>query len=140
MALDIKQCKLLDPDYFRVVVKFKLFVLVQGKLISRKNNPQYAEVSKEAMEITNAQLLQLWRRAFILPDSQEVVLSHFSLFDNAFHAQANINNVTYDFLHQMKMDNMNMMREVFEYQYVRRKIIPAENERLMMIVSQPWET
>jgi len=136
MALHIKQCKLLDPDYFRVVVKFKLFVLVQGKLMSRKNNLLYNEVLKEASKITNAPLLPLWRRTFFLPDNEELVLSHFSLFDNAFHAEANINNVTYEFLHQTMMDNMNMMREVFKYQYVHRKMMPEANERLMM-VSQP---
>src|SRR5687767_13324700 len=87
MALHTKQCKLLDPDYFSVVVKFKLFVLVQGKLISRNNNSFYYEVFKEAREMTNTELLPLWRRTFFLPDNQEVVLSHLSLFDDAFHAQ-----------------------------------------------------
>ena len=137
MAVHIRQCKLLDPDYFMVVVKFKLFALVQGKLISRKNNLLYNELLKEVREIIDAPLLPLWRRTFFLPDNQAVVLSHFSLFDNAFHAQVNVNNVTYEFLHQMKMNYMNMMREVFNYQYVRRKAMPAENERSMMVVSQP---
>ena len=137
MALQIKQCKLLDPDYFRVVVKFKLFMLFQGKLITRKDNLLYNEVLQETMEITTAPLLPLWRRTFFLPDNHEVVLSHFSLFDNAFHAQVNINNVTYEFLHQMKTDNMNMMREVFNYQYFSRKLVPAEYERSMMVVSHP---
>jgi len=130
MALHIQECKLLDPDYFKVIVKFKLFVLVQGKLISRSNNLLHYEVFKEAREVTKIELLPLWRRTFFLPDSQEVVLSHLSLFDNAFHAQANINNITYEFLHQMKTDNMTMMREVFEYQYARRKGMPAENEKI----------
>ena len=85
---------------------------------------------KEAREVTNTELLPLWRRTFFLPDNQEVVLNHLSLFDDAFHAQANIDNITYEFLHQMKRDNMNMMREVFEYQYVRIKMMPVENERI----------
>jgi AcrR family transcriptional regulator len=57
MALHIQECKLLDPDYFKVIVKFKLFVLVQGKLISRNNNLSYCEVFKEAREITEKDFL-----------------------------------------------------------------------------------
>jgi AcrR family transcriptional regulator len=116
MAEETAGCERLDPDYFRVVVKFKVFVLVQSQLARKKDHAVFGTVLNEVRDITNKPLLPLWQKTFSLPNDMELVLQHFSLYRNAFNAQATMDNVTYDFLHDMMVDSLNLMREVFKYQ------------------------
>lgn len=133
IAKEIQGCETLDPDCFKVVIKYKLFALVQGQLARRANNALFVNVLTKVRAIINIPLLPLWRKAFNLPDNKELVLQHFSLFKNAFNAQANIDNLTYEFLHNMMIESCDMMREVFRHQRVANKRINQfENETIVI--------
>ncbi len=125
MAIETKKCDVLDPDYFKVIVEFKMFVLVQGQLALKQDHSLYGSVVNEARQMMDKHLLPLWRETFNLPDDDELVSQQFSLFRNAFYAQANFDNLNYTFLHNMMKTNLRMMHEIFRHQYASRKNVTS---------------
>jgi len=115
MALETQHCKSLDPDYFKLVLKYKLSALVQGQLAKHTKNPSYGSVLKETSRIAEHALLPLWRKAFNLPDDPELVRNHFALFRNAFHARAQFEKLTYQLLHEVMAETNHMMLKIFRH-------------------------
>jgi AcrR family transcriptional regulator len=115
MAKETEHCQTLDPDYFKVVVKYKLCTLVQAQLDWEINNVLCNTVVEEVRETLERPLIPLWCKAFDLPDDPGLAHRHFTLFKNNFFGHSNTKTIKLELLHNMMIEARDVMQEIFKY-------------------------
>ncbi len=116
MVTDIQRCKTLDPDFLTVVIKHKLYVLMQFRLASMNHDPWLRKITNGISQLVDQAAFPLWRTYFNLPREVTLVSRHLNLCRNGFLAHAKIEMLTYEYLHTFILATREMMEEVFEYQ------------------------
>ncbi len=125
MALEIPDCKSVDPDFFLLVVKYKICLLFQGQLLRKSNHPKYASVFMEVTGILDRPFLPLWSKFIHREDDTETALKYFTLFRDSFYARANFENVSYSFLHNLLTDSQTVINEMFSADPQPKEAMPG---------------
>lgn len=114
MALEIPDCKKIDPDFFLLIVKYKWCFLFQAQLLKRSNCANYETTYQEVSNIVNEPLLPLWAQHIRREYNTDTNLRYFNIFRDRFFARANDENMSYLFLHNLFTESEAVIKEIFE--------------------------
>jgi AcrR family transcriptional regulator len=125
MALEIPECKKIDPDFFVLIVKYKWCFLFQGQLLRRSNFANYEATFLEVTNILDRPLLPLWCQHIRREDNMDTILKYFNLFRDQFYARANGENMSYMFLHNLFTESEGVIKEIVETTTQPNKALPG---------------
>lgn len=121
MALEIPECKKVDPDFLLLIVKYKWCFLFQGQLLRRSNLDDYEATFLEVARILDTPFLPLWCQHIQREDNMELASKYFSLFRDSCYARVNGDNISYLFLRNLLTESEAVIEEI-------SKITPQRNE------------
>ena len=118
IAGEIARCQNIDPDLLLLIVKHKVFFLVESQLLVKRRPAQIDDQIDEAGRIVNEELLPLWRKTNELPHDDSVALAYLNIIRHFFYAQVDAAHINYEFLHKLTVDTKEVMDKVIMERYV----------------------
>jgi len=112
MAFEISLCRTLDPDYFQVVLKYKVCVLFQGQLLRKESIKAYKKVRMDVSEILDKEFLPLGSEFINLTHDPETARQFFDIVKNSFFLKANFYNLDYELIHSSLFEAKQLMKRV----------------------------
>ena len=99
VAAQIQHCDTVDPDLLRVIVKEKIFFLVEAQLLV-KGKPLKTKVdTNEAGRIIADEVVALWRKHNDPLTDMKSALANVDSIRHFFYARINPRNISYKYLH-----------------------------------------
>jgi len=99
VAAEIQQCDTIDPDLLMMIVKEKIFFLVEAQLLV-KGKPLKAKIdTTEAGRIITDGVVALWRKQNESFTDVESALATVDIIRHFFYARIDAQNINYQFLH-----------------------------------------
>jgi len=111
---DLKHIKTIDPEYFQVVVKYKVPVMFQMQLLRCKNMPALRNIAEVIDQKENVILGDLWNDYLGFCDNPDLAIRYFIVVRDMFYTRASLQNLTYDFLHDLITEAKVVMQQITE--------------------------
>ncbi len=97
---DAAACKVIDPEYLMVMVKYKLAVLAHVQLVRNKNKLYYYGAHKEIDEKIGETILTIWSEYVSMQHDPNTALKYHGVVRDMLLTRISPENFNYNNLHQ----------------------------------------
>ena len=104
IAVEISGLRNIDPDLLYLIVKHKLFFLVESQLLVKGRHALNCRNIDEAGDIINKELLALWGNTQGVPGDMSVAYGYLNIIRHFIYARIDAKNISYDFLHKLSVE------------------------------------
>jgi AcrR family transcriptional regulator len=101
VAVEIQHCNTIDPDLLLVIVKEKIFFLVEGQLLVKGNLLKGKVDTTEAGRIVTDEVVALWQNLNEPFTDWKSALATVDIIRHYFYARIDAQNMNYKFLHTL---------------------------------------
>ena len=115
---EIRKCKAIDRDLLHLIVRYKVFFLVESQLLI-KSKPVNAKGDIDvAGKILGEEFLALLKKSSSkLPEDSSLTLAYLDILRYFFYARINSNNINYQFLRQLTSETVAIMNKLTVEKY-----------------------
>jgi AcrR family transcriptional regulator len=113
---EISHIKTIDPEYFQIVVAYKVSALFQMQLYRCKNNPAFYNAAEMIDQREDVILRGLWSDYLGFGDNPDLAMRYFALVRDMFYSRVSLQNLTYEFQRKLATEATMLVREIAEEQ------------------------
>lgn len=112
---EISSIKTIDPDWFKIAIKFKVQIIFQRQLLRCKKNSVFYQAA-EALDQEAGLLSELWSEYLGLgyAQSRDLAIRHFCMVRDMFYTRASLQNLTYEFIHSVFSEAKILLHQIAE--------------------------
>ena len=114
---ELRKCNVVDPDLLHLIVRYKLFFMVESQLVKGKSLRNFEEASK----IISKEFLPLWKKTIQLPEDSSVAMPYLDILRQFFYARINSDNINYQFLRQLVSETKDVFLQVAKEKNIFRQ-------------------
>ncbi|HEY5825936.1 MAG TPA: TetR/AcrR family transcriptional regulator, partial [Cyclobacteriaceae bacterium] len=74
---ELKEIKTIDPDYFHLVVRYKVEVMFQMQILRNKNHKSFYQVAEQINKVQEDVFRKLWSEYLCLEDRPHLAVRYF---------------------------------------------------------------
>jgi|WetSurMetagenome_2_1015567.scaffolds.fasta_scaffold68100_1 AcrR family transcriptional regulator len=101
---EISRLKQFDPDYLKVLIKYKHTAFVQMQLRKNLDNPVFKEAFHQVRRKTEKGILAIWSDFIKIPDNPSLALQLWDILRDLFFIRLNVHSLTLEFLQELVED------------------------------------
>lgn len=112
IAAEMAGCEKIDPDLLLLIVKYKIFILVESQLVLKSKSLSSFKDLEEASKILSEAFLDLWRRSSgtkEIPKNINLTSAYLNVLRHFFYAQINPENINYKFLRTLIIETKGVL-------------------------------
>ena len=113
---EISHIKTIDPEYFQVVVAYKVSALFQMQLYRCKNNPAFYNAAEMIDQKEDVILRGLWSDYLGFGDKPDLAMRYFTIVRDMFYARVSLQNLTYEFQRKLATEARMLVHQMAEEQ------------------------
>lgn len=113
IGMEIADCKRIDPDLLKLLVRQKEFFLIESQLLVKKRQVKINADLAEARKVVNTELLELWQREHHQSEYDGSALACLNIIYHYCYARMDAENMNYEFLRSLAVETKEMIEEVF---------------------------
>ena len=95
-ADEISQLDSFDPDFLKLVIKYKTAVLFQGQLRKNHNNPLFIETFLKVKKLNEKVMIPLWTSHLKIKDNLQLTTDLWDIFRDVFFIRISNANFNYE--------------------------------------------
>jgi AcrR family transcriptional regulator len=121
IATQMQECKTIDPDLLRLIVKEKNFFLVEAQLLLKGKSLKAKVDTSQAGRIIADELVALWRRHNEPVNDLKGALATVDLIRHYFYVRIDGRKINYPFLYQL-LKEIKRMPNMHVYELTRETV------------------
>jgi len=110
---EVAEIKTLDPDYFHLVVRYKVAVMFQMQTVRDKNNKAFCEIA-EQLDKRKDVILKLWSEYLGLQVTPQLAMRYFDIVRDVFYTRITFEEFDYDYLKKLVTEAKEVMQQLAE--------------------------
>lgn len=111
---EIRHIKTIDPEYFQMVVKYKVTMMFQVQLYHSKNNPAYYNFAEMIDQKEGPILRDLWSDYLGFGDNANLAIRYFIIVRDMAYRRISLQNLTCEFLRKLFTEAKVVVRQIAE--------------------------
>jgi AcrR family transcriptional regulator len=111
VAAALSHCNTID-DVLLVVVRYKMFFLIESQLLGKNRIPHFQFSAQEAGKIIDEELVSLWDRAGDIQYERETVMAYLNIIRHFFYVRITADEICYDFLLNLATETRCMLEKL----------------------------
>jgi AcrR family transcriptional regulator len=111
---EISKIETIDPDFFNVVVKFKIPVMFHWQLIRIQNKPEFFKVAEAIDQKEDEILSQRWSEYLGIEDNPELAIRYFIIVRDMAYTRMSTQNLDFDFMRNVFTEAKVLMQQIAE--------------------------
>jgi AcrR family transcriptional regulator len=108
---DVATIKMIDPDYFNVIVKHKLSVIFHLQLIRRRDKPEFYNIAEKIDQHEDTLIGELWSDYLGFHDPA-LAMRYFAIVRDMLYARVSLKNLTYPGLRDLMTEAKAVMQQI----------------------------
>lgn len=109
---ELKEIKILDPDYFRLLVRYKVPVMFQMQIYRNRKHELFINVAEKADKDEEVILQPLWSDYLGLQDRPDLAVRYLSIVRDMFYARITFKNFEYEYLNNLITETKSVMQQL----------------------------
>lgn len=111
---EISHIKTIDPEWFHVLLQFKVPTMFQLQLLRCKRNPTFYRIAEAIDQKEDEFLEELWTEYLGLSDNPGLALRYLTIVRDMFYTRATPQNITYEFLRNLFTESKMLAQQIAE--------------------------
>jgi AcrR family transcriptional regulator len=111
---DAHRIKAIDPDYFELLVKYKVSVLFQVQVMRVPQDGLFYEVGEQVDRMKDIALRNLWSDYLGVPDRPELATRYFGIVRDSVYTRITFDNYDFTYLRTLFTDAKVVLRQFAE--------------------------
>ena len=113
-TVEVKRCKVLDPDFIDVVMKYKSSILFQQQLRNHSENPDFERVYRQITDSIATAVLDVWAKYMGISSDMSAARSLYLIIVDVFYERLNQKRFTHQWIHNLLEEIVNICKRVVE--------------------------
>jgi AcrR family transcriptional regulator len=111
---EIRDLQSIDPEFFHLVVRFKVSTVFHVQLIRCSNNPVFYNLAKALDQKEEILVRHLWSEYLGFQENPDLAMRYFIMIRDMFYTRASLQNITYEFLRDLTGEAKDVVNQLTE--------------------------
>jgi len=112
--VEANRIKAIDPDYFHLLVKYKVAALFQSQVMRDPRNEKFYEVGEQLNRMGDVALRSLWSDYLGLPDRTDLAMRYFGIVRDSFYTRISYDNCDFVYFRKLFTDAKVVLQQITE--------------------------
>src|SRR6478609_12021806 len=109
---ELKEIKSIDPDYFHLVVRYKVEIMFQLQILRGKHHEPFYQVALEIDKVQEVVFQKLWSEYLCLQERPHLAIRYFNIVRDVFYARITFEEFDYDYLKRLVTEAKEVMQQL----------------------------
>jgi|SRR5882762_3149705 len=97
----VREAKRIDPDYFQILIDFKVAAMFHTQLTRMPNKPLYYNLARKIDQEEDIVLRQLWCAYLGVENEPDLAMRYFNIVRDTFYARISFENMNVPFFREL---------------------------------------
>jgi len=111
---EFKQINTIDPDYFHLIVRYKVEVMFQMQILRGKHDESFYQIAQQIGKVQEAVFQKLWSDYLGLQECPHLAVRYFTIIRDVFYARITFEQLDYDYLKKLMSEAKAIMQQLTE--------------------------
>lgn len=109
---ELREINTIDPDYFHLLMRYKVSVMFQMQLFMVKNNQLFQSIAGQIERKENTIVQPLWSEYWGIADNPDITIRYFNIVRDMFYARITFENFEYSYLKNLIAETKEIIHQV----------------------------